>query len=242
MFGRSQEVVFQSYGRRRSRWGSRSGSRWPSLWRLPRWLLLLLTGIAAGAGAVILVQERYLPPRLSAGESALLRSAFEEADAERLRLKTALTDANTRLVALRADSTRLVEELAAQAATPARLREDLRSVVATLPPDPRGGAVAVRAGQFTLNGGQLDYSVVLTRERAVGKPLPATLQLLVAGESERGAPAVVTPQAIALALGSQDVVRGSLPLPAGFKPRQTTVRVLGLSDGKPLGTRVLLIR
>lgn len=236
MFGRSQEVIFQPHGSRRSR------GLWRLFWNWPRWLVLLLTGIAAGAAAVITVQQRYMPPRLSAGESAQLRSAFDQVDAERLRLKTALTHANTRLVTLRAESTQLAEELAAQATNAARLREDLRSVVSTLPPDPRGGAVAVRAGRFTLKDGQLDYSVVLTRERALGKPMPGTLQLLVAGESEHGRPAVLTPQAIPLALGSQEVVRGSLPLPPGFKPRQTTVQVLDRSAGKPLGTRVLLIQ
>ena len=112
----------------------------------------------------------------------------------------------------------------------------------SLPPDPRGGAVAVRAARFTVKGGQLDYSLVLTHERAVGKPMPGTLQLLVAGESERGTPSVVTPEAIPLALGGQDVVRGSLPLPAGFKPHQATVQVLDRAAGKPLGTRVLLIQ
>lgn len=234
MFGRSQEVIFQSYGRRRS--------RWRSFWNMPRWLLLLLTGIGAGAAAVITVQERYLAPRLSAGESAQLRSAFEQADAERLRLKAALAGANTQLVTVRVESAQRAEDQAAQAATTARLREDLRAVVMSLPPDPRGGTVAVRAGRFTVKGGQLDYSLVLTRERAVGKPMPGALQLLVAGESEAGAPSVVTPQAIPLALGGQEVVRGSLPLPAGFKPRQTTVQVLDRAAGKPLGTRVLLIQ
>ena len=209
---------------------------------MPRWMLLLLTGLAGGAAAVITVQERYLPPRLSAGESAQLRSAFDQTDAERLRLKTALTDATTRLVTLRAESAQRAEDQAAQAATAAWLREDLRAVVMSLPPDPRGGTVAVRAARFTVKGGQLDYSLVLTRERAVGKPMPGTLQLLVAGESERGTPSVVTPQAIPLALGGQDVVRGSLPLPAGFKPHQATVQVLDRAAGKPLGTRVLLIQ
>ena len=209
---------------------------------MPRWLVLLLTGIAAGASAVIAVQERYLPPRLSAAESAQLRSAFDQADAERLRLKAALTAANTRLVTLRAESAQSAEDQASQAAAAARLRDDLRAVVMSLPPDPRGGTVAVRAGRFTVKAGQLDYSLVLTRDRAVGKPMPGALQLLVAGESERGAPSVLTPQAIPLALGDHEVVRGNLPLPAGFKPRQTTVQVLDRAAGKPLGTRVLLIQ
>ncbi|HJV70446.1 MAG TPA: hypothetical protein VJ693_14915, partial [Ideonella sp.] len=73
MFGRSKPVVFDPYGRRRSRW------------RMPRWLVLLLVGIVIGGGGVLFVQQRYLPPRLSAEASAALRSSFEQADAERLR-------------------------------------------------------------------------------------------------------------------------------------------------------------
>ena len=39
----------------------------------PRWLVLLIGGIAVGAAGVVLVQERYLPPRrLSAAEADLL--------------------------------------------------------------------------------------------------------------------------------------------------------------------------
>src|SRR5439155_11951312 len=54
MFGQSKAVIFEPYGRRRSRR------------TVPRWLVLLLSGIVVGAGGVVFVQERYLPPRLSA--------------------------------------------------------------------------------------------------------------------------------------------------------------------------------
>ena len=46
MLGSSKPVVFDPYGGRRKRRG------------VPRWLVLLLLGIAAGAGGVIYVQER----------------------------------------------------------------------------------------------------------------------------------------------------------------------------------------
>ena len=230
MFGRSKPVLFESYGRRRSRW------------RAPSWLVLLLSGLVAGAAAVFVVQERYLPPRLTAAASAQLRSEFDQADAERLRLRAELGASHKRLDTTLAEKKSVADELAASRSSTARLRDDLASVVASLPADPRDGTVAVRAGRFTAKRGELHYDLVLTRERAGSKPMPGTLQLLVAGESERSTPTTVTAKAIPLTLSSLEVVRGSLPLPEGFKPRQTTVQVLDQSAGRSLGMRVLLIK
>ena len=111
-----------------------------------------------------------------------------------------------------------------------------------MPPDPRGGSVEVRAGRFTTEGAAFNYHVVLLRERSQGKPIPGVLQFVVAGESARGTPTTLTLKPITLSMGSHEVVRGSLPLPEGFKPRQTTVQVLDREAGKPLGMRVLRVR
>jgi hypothetical protein len=230
MFGQSKPVVFERYGRRRSRW------------RLPRWLVLLVVGTAIGAAAVVVVQERYLPPRLSATASAELRSAFDSADAERRRLKAELGAATKRLEATLADNAGVAGDLAASRATAERLGGDVASVVASLPPDPRGGVVEVRAGRFAAQGGALAYDVVLTRERAAGKPMAGVLQLVVAGESARGAETTVALKPLLLSIGSYEVVRGSQALPDGFRPRQTTVQVLDRNGGKSLGMRVLLVK
>ena len=131
MLGSSKPVPFDPYRGRRSRR------------RVPRWLLLLLGGVALGGGGVIMVQERYLPPRLSATEGATLRSAFEQAEAERLRLHSELAAANQRLDAALLQTKRQEAELAAPRAAAQRLRDDLSAVIVMLPPDPRGGHVAV---------------------------------------------------------------------------------------------------
>ena len=217
------------------------GSRRPRR-RVPGWLWLLVGGLLAGAAAVIAVQERYLPPRLSAGESAALRQSYEQADGDRLRLKAELVQSQQRLQAALADKGTLGEELASSRAEAERLRDDLASVVQALPPDPRGGSVEVRAGQFSARGGALDYQVVLWREGSSRKPLTGVMQLNVAGESAGGTPTTLALKPIALNLGSHEVLRGSLPLPEGFKPRQTTVQVLDRTAGKLLGMRVLLVR
>lgn len=230
MFGQSKPVVLESYGSRRKRG------------RPPRWLVLLLSGMVVGAVGVVIVQERYLPPRLSPSESTKLRTAFEEADTERLRLKNELGATTGKLNAALAEKKGLADELAASRSTTERQREDMNAVVAALPPDPRGGSVEVRAGRFTTKGSMLVYDVVLTRDRSGSKPMAGVMQLLVAGSPAKGPETTVALKPVALSLGSHEVVRGSQPLPEGFRPRETTIQVLDRAGGRPLGMRVMLIK
>jgi hypothetical protein len=229
MFGQSKPVLFEPYGRRRSRW------------RVPRWLVLLSTGIAIGAAGLYIVQERYMPPRLSASETVALRAAFERTEKERARLEGELGGVRKQLDTAQADRRQLTTQLAESRAESARLQEDVASVVAALPPDPRGGRVEVRAGRFAASGGMLAYDVVLTRERSADKPISGVLQLVVAGESARGSETTAALKPVALSIGRHQIVRGSLPLPEGFKPRQTTIQVLDRPAGKALGMRVIRI-
>ena len=230
MFGQSKPVVFERYGRQRSRW------------RLPRWLLLLLLGTTVGSGGLFLLQERYLPPRLSANESTALRSAFAQADSERQRLQRELGETGKQLATALADKKRQDAELAAPHAAAQRLRDDLAAVIGALPPDPRGGTVEVRAGRFAAQAGALAYDVVLTRERAAGAPLAGVMQLSVAGASARGVETSFTLKPVDLSIGSHEIVRGRQPLPEGFRPRQATVQVLDRAGGTPLGMRVMLVK
>ena len=229
MLGSSKPVPFDPYRSRRSRR------------RVPRWLILLLSGMAIGAGGVVLVQERYLPPRLSATETTSLRSAYDDADSARLRLKGELADTTKRLQTALADQKTQADQLSASQATVERLRLDLASTVDSLPPDPRGGTVEVRAARFIAKGGKLAYDLVLTRERATATPLAAVVQLLVEGDSARSSETLVKSPAFAVAIGSHEIVRGSLPLPDGFRPRQTTIQVQD-RGGRPMGMRVLPVK
>jgi hypothetical protein len=183
-----------------------------------------------------------LPPRLSQDESAALRARFDEADAERLRLRTELADAKQRLDAALADKTKLTAELAANRSATDDLKADVASLVATLPPDPRDNGVEVRAGRFSANGSTLDYDVVLTRERSAAKPFSGVLQLVVAGDPARGGASSFNVKPVPVSIRGHEIVRGRIELPEGFKPRQTTVQVLDREAGKSLGMRVLLVK
>jgi hypothetical protein len=230
MFGQSRSIHFDPYGRRRSRW------------RMPRWLVLLLVGIATGAGGLFFAQQRYLPPRLSAADSAELRSAYDSADAARARLTSQLADTTKRLDAALADKKKATDESSASRASVEALRADLSAVVASLPPDPRGGAIEIRAARFAAKGNALGYDVLLTRDRGATKLLNGSLQLTVAGLSARGAPASFAAPPAPVSIAGHEMARGSVTLPEGFKPNQVTVQVLDRAGGKALGMRVMLVR
>jgi len=226
MFGSSKPIPFEPYGRRRSRRG------------IPRWLVLLLLGIGLGAAGVLYVQERHLPPRLSAEASAQLRESFERADAERQRLQAELTATSDRLRGTLDENKRLASEVDARGETVQGLQQDIASIVVSLPPDPRNAPVAVRAARFEVEGDMLTYNVVLSRERAGANPFGGVMQLVVASASGRAGDAV-TLAPVPVSVGLYQTVRGSLPLPQGFKPRQTTIHVLDKVGGRLMGLRVI---
>jgi hypothetical protein len=229
MFRRSRPVVIDHPGSRRRR-------------RAPRWLLLLLLGAAAGAAAVIYVQERLLPPRLSAAESAALRASFSDADGERQRLRGELAEATQSRDATAAENRRLGDELAAARAAGDRLRDDLAFVAGALPADPRGGAVEIRAASLVRRGDDLVYEVALVRESSRGRPLDALVQLVVSGESARAGETSVSLEPTPTSISAQQVLRGTVRLPAGFVPRHCTIRVVGRPGSELLGMRVMYVR
>lgn len=230
MFGRSRPMMFDSLGTRRSRA------------RVPPWLVWLLLGLVLGAAGVVWVQERYLPPRLSARESTALRNAYDHAESERQRLKIELDQAQQQLQQALAEKTTFADQLDKTRANAAKLSDDLASVVQSLPPDPRGGRIEIRAAQFIASAGSLDYEVVLVRDAKTDKAVKRVMQLVVAGEPARAAPTTLALKPITFSLDSHEVLRGSLPLPEGFRPRQATVQVLDGIGGKVLGMRVLFVR
>jgi hypothetical protein len=223
-------VVFNPYGRRRSRW------------RPPQWLVLLVAGVAAGAAGVVVVQERFLPPRLSPAESTALRADHAQADAERMRLRGELERTAKRLDAALAEKKALADEAAASRQAVERLRGDVASLATALPADPRGGVVQVRAARFSIEGGKLFYDVILSRDRAGGRTMPGVLQLVVAGALKGRPETSVRLAPVAFNMGAVESVRGGLTLPDGFDPRQATIHVLDRPEGKLLGMRVINVR
>jgi hypothetical protein len=98
----------------------------------------------------------------------------------------------------------------------------------------------VRSVRLRVSRGALAYDIVLSRERGnAGKPFSGVVQFVLSGE---GKPATVALKPLAVTVGAFESLRGSLPLPEGFRPREAAVNVLDRPDGKRAGMRVVYVK
>lgn len=215
-FGRSQRQVFK-----------------PSVYqpgkrtrRMPRWLVLLLVGIALGAGGVLFLQTNYGPQRLTVEQSEQLHTELSAANLERQRLQTQLDEAIGQRDANKSTHEQLTTDLAQARTRIDTLNQELLLFQDAMPPDPRGGDIGVRSAVFKRQPGQLSYQVLIMRENHAGPAFKGNVTLAIEGNYANGRRGTITPDPLALDLQRYNNTQGVLPLPDGFTPRSVTIRVL----------------
>jgi hypothetical protein len=228
MFGRSKPTVFKPVPYQRQRQPR----------RVPRWLLLLLLGIAGGAGGLWYAQENYLPPRLSLPETLKLRGDLQSTTDERDKLREELKQVSAKLSLSEAQSKKAQADFASSQQTTDKLQKNVSQLLASLPPDPRGGPIGIRAGSFSPSGGQLSYNIIFTRTTKTGDAFRGVAQLVVTGKRGSGRDEVLTLNPLPMALDSFEQLSGALPLPEGFVPKEVMVKVLKGPGGDMMAMRV----
>ncbi len=216
MFGRSQRATFK-----------------PSVYqpgqrtrRMPRWLVLLMVGIALGAGGVLFLQTNYGPQRLTVEQSEQLHSELSASNMERQRLQTQLEEATQQRDANKSGHEKLTSDLAESRTKIETLNKELVLFQDAMPPDPRGGNLGIRSASFKRAPGLLDYQVLVMREDRTGAPFKGTLTFAIEGSYPNGRAATVTPEGPALTVDRYDYALGQLKLPDGFTARVVVLRVL----------------
>jgi hypothetical protein len=228
MFGRSKPTVFKPVPYMRQR---------PPR-RVPRWLLLLLLGIAGGAGGLWYAQENYLPPRLSLSETLKLRGDLQATSDERDKLRESLKQTTEKLSSTEAASKKAQTDLATSQQTTDKLQKNMAQLLAALPPDPRGGPIGIRAASFSPGPGQLSYNMIFTRASKANEAFRGVAQLVVTGRRGAGREETISLNPMPMSLDVFEQLSGSFSLPEGFIPKEVTIRVLKGPGGEMLAMRV----
>jgi cell division protein FtsL len=208
---------------------------------MPRWLVLLLVGIALGAGGVLFLQTNYGPQRLTVEQSEQLHSELSASNMERQRLQTQLEEATQQRDANKAGHEKLTSDLTEARARIETLNKELVLFQDAMPPDPRGGNLGIRSATFKRAPGLLDYQVLVMREDRQGAPFKGTLTFTIEGSYPNGRAATVTPEGPALTVDRYDYALGQLKLPDGFTAKVVVLRVLDANQ-KQQAMRIYYVR
>lgn len=231
MFGSSNRRVFQptAYGNnRRAR-------------RIPRWLVLMLTGIVLGSGGLLFLQKSYGPTRLTVEQSEQLHYDLNSSNMDKQRLQSQLNQQGHDLKVARSTVETQATELKQAKEQVTKLTADLQLFADAMPPDPRGTSPGIRAATFSNNAGQLVYEILVMQDKGKTDTFAGEVELTVAGRYPSGKTATIDLPPFNIELQQYTHAHGAIPLPEGFTARQVTVKIMQQGTKKLSATRTLRV-
>lgn len=212
---------------------------------IPRWLLLLITGIVLGAGGVLFLQRSYGPQRLTVEQSEQLRMDLNTANLENQRLNSdskALRQDLGKAQAAQKDQSAQVEQLRKRAAD---MEAGVSSLIAAIPADPRGTTPGIRSADMVLQDDGLHYQVLLIQDPPKGETevpnLRGEVKLIGTGTYPNGNTAYVELGQQALDMGRYIVISGQTELPKAYRLHQVTVQIMAEGSDKVIATRTMRV-
>lgn len=231
MLGSSKRTVFKP-----TAYGSSRRKR-----RIPRWFVLLLTGIALGAGGLLFLQKSYGPTRLTVEQSEQLHYDLNSANADKQRLQGQLNQTSRDLEEVSQKEGKLGQQTGDLQAMVTKLEKDVALFADAMPPDPRGTSPGIRAAEFTVNDGKLNHFVLLMQDKGKEAEFSGTMEFVAAGRYTNGRSGNVDLPSQAVSVGRYAYINGSVELPAGFTPRQVTIRIKPDGANRVVATRTIYV-
>ncbi|HEX7387414.1 MAG TPA: hypothetical protein VF285_09100 [Castellaniella sp.] len=213
---------------------------------IPRWLLLLITGVVLGAGGVLFLQRSYGPQRLTIEQSEQLRTDLNTSTMDNQRLSAESKKLHETLAQAEKDQKDAQQQMEQARKHAADMQAGVASLIEAIPNDPRGGTPGIRAGDAILSADGLQYQILLIQEIPTGQTeapnLQGTIKLIAAGSYPNGNRGYQDVTTQPLDMGRYTVVKGDwTDIPKGFRPYQITVQVMADGSNKVVSTRTFRV-
>lgn len=213
--------------------------------RIPRWLILLTTGIVIGAGGVIFLQRSYGPQRLTVEQSEQLRMDLNSANIENQRLIGENKKGQDQLTENTAEIASLNQKIASLQQSSQEIQQGVSSLINAIPPDPRGSNPGIRSAEMVLKEDGLHYSALLIQDAADSsssiEDMPVKIKFVAIGTYRNGNTGYIDIGEHELSLGLYKLVQGQGELPNGYKVRQVTIQVMADDTNKVIATRTIRV-
>lgn len=210
---------------------------------IPRWLVLMLAGIALGAGGVLFLQRSYSPPRLTAEQSEQLRMDLNSATLDKQRFQAEAKQLKENLDKSMQTVDEQVKKIAQIQQDNAQLESGVESLIQAIPPDPRGTSPGIRAADMINTGTQLSYNALLIQDAQEGgtPAFDGQIKLIAAGHYSNGQTVHIDIATLPIHMTRYTEVRGEATLPNGFRARQVTMQVTPAGSDKVISTRTIRV-
>lgn len=229
MFGSRKRHVFKptAYGTRRQR-------------RIPRWLVLMTSGVILGAGGLLFLQTSYGPTRLTAEQSQQLQYDLNSANLEKQRLQSELNQQGRQLNDVTEELSLKTQRLDAITEKLDRFNHDIEVFADALPPDPRGTSPGIRAATLRNVDGTLDYRILVIKTEDIDTTFKGEVELIAAGRYSNGKNAHVPLPTFQIEFDHYTNMEGQLPLPDHFTAREVTIKITAEGQDQVTATRTII--
>lgn len=222
-----------SYGYKRRRKG------------IPRWLILLITGIIIGAGGVVFLQRSYGPKKLTVEQSEQLRMDLSSSTLENQRLIAENKKHLEQVENSKQELAAMHDKVAQLEKSNDEIKSGISSLIQAIPPDPRGSNPGIRSADMILQNDGLHYKVLLIQDIADDgtsiENLNGTVKLIGIGTYSNGNTGYVDIASDKLDMGLYTVINGVSELPKGFRIRQVTIQIMADGSDKIISTRTIRV-
>lgn len=210
---------------------------------IPRWLVLLLTGIALGAGGVLFLQRSYGPQRLTAEQSEELRMDLNTANLDKQRLQSETKQLKTNLDRATQTTQQQSEQITRMKQDYTDLKSGISGLIEAIPADPRGTSPGIRSADMVGTSGQLSYRILLIQdsEDSGTQAFDGQIKLIASGHYSNGKTVYVDVLTAPLHMTLYKEVRGEAALPEGFRARQITIQITPEGSDKIASTRTIRV-
>lgn len=209
--------------------------------RIPRWLILMLTGVVLGSGGLLFVQKSYGPSLLTAEQADTLRQELNSTHLEKQRLLSQVDRQTHEIDELRTSLDKQTQRATSAEKSFNELTANIQVLADAIPPDPRGTSPGIRTADFTTADGQLAYTLLVMQKNAQAPAFKGKMDFAVQGRYPNGNTTTIDVPAGNIEVGYYKSFSGRAEMPRAFTPTQVTVRVRDEAD-RITATRTIKVR
>ena len=210
--------------------------------RIPRWLVLMITGMVLGAGGLLFIQKSYGPPKLTVEQSQNLHDEINSVKAESQRLQSQITLAERERTESLAKVESIQGSLENHDSIVNALKNDITLFADAMPADPRNTSPGIRAATLKNDEGKLDYTVLLMQDGEDAPMFKGTMNFNVMGRYPNGRNGYIDLDPIEVEFGRYEHAQGSVELPSSMVARQVTIQIFPEGSQREAARRIINVQ